>query len=68
MCSSDLGAVIDEVQHAPALLSQLQSVVDADGRMGLFALTGSQNLSLLAHLQSQYFNASQLGHGGAAGA
>ena len=44
------GAVIDEVQHAPALLSQLQSVVDADGRMGLFALTGSQNLSLLAHV------------------
>lgn len=44
------GAVIDEVQHAPMLLSQLQSVVDADGRMGLFALTGSQNLALTAHV------------------
>ena len=42
------GAVFDEAQRAPALLSELQSVVDADGRMGLFVLTGSHNLSLLA--------------------
>ena len=42
------GAVIDEAQRAPALLSELQSVIDADGRMGLFVLTGSHNLSLLA--------------------
>jgi uncharacterized protein len=42
------GAVIDEAQRAPALLSQLQSTVDEDGRMGLFVLTGSHNLSLLA--------------------
>lgn len=42
------GAVIDEAQRAPALLSELQSVVDADVRMGLFVLTGSHNLSLLA--------------------
>ncbi len=41
------GAVIDEAQRAPALLSELQSVIDADGRMGLFVLTGSHNLSLL---------------------
>lgn len=41
------GAVIDEAQRAPDLLSELQTVVDADGRMGLFVLTGSQNLSLL---------------------
>jgi uncharacterized protein len=44
------GAVIDEVQHAPILLSQIQSVVDADARMGLFVLSGSQNLALLAHV------------------
>jgi uncharacterized protein len=44
------GAVIDEVQHAPMLLSQIQSVVDADARMGLFVLSGSQNLALLAHV------------------
>ena len=42
------GAVIDEAQHAPELFSELQGVVDAAGRMGLFVLTGSQNLSLLS--------------------
>ena len=42
------GAVIDEAQRAPALLSELQGVIDADGRMGQFVLTGSHNLSLLA--------------------
>jgi len=42
------GAVIDEAQHAPELFSQLQGVVDAAGRMGLFVLTGSQNLTLLS--------------------
>lgn len=41
------GAVIDEAQRAPSLLSELQTTVDADGRMGLFVLTGSHNLSLL---------------------
>lgn len=44
------GAVIDEAQHAPELFSELQSVVDASGRMGLFVLTGSQNLSLLSRI------------------
>ena len=44
------GAVLDEAQHAPELFSQIQSVVDADGRMGLFVLSGSQNLSLLAQV------------------
>ena len=42
------GAVIDEAQNAPELLSQMQGVVDASGVMGQFVLTGSQNLSLLA--------------------
>ncbi len=44
------GAVVDEAQHAPALFSQMQGVVDDDGRMGLFVLTGSQNLSLLSRV------------------
>ena len=44
------GAVIDEAQHAPELFSELQSVVDASGQMGLFVLTGSQNLSLLSRV------------------
>ena len=42
------GAVIDEAQNAPELFSEMQGVVDTSGRMGLFVLTGSQNLSLLS--------------------
>lgn len=42
------GAVLDEVQRAPDLLSYLQTRVDADGRMGLFLLTGSQQFGLLS--------------------
>lgn len=36
------GAVLDEIQHAPELLSYIQGVVDEDQRKGLFILTGSQ--------------------------
>lgn len=43
-----LGAVIDEAQNAPELLSEMQGVVDASGAMGQFVLTGSHNLSLLS--------------------
>ena len=42
------GAVLDEVQRCPDLLSYLQARVDADGRMGLFVLTGSQQFGLLS--------------------
>jgi predicted AAA+ superfamily ATPase len=42
------GAVLDEVQRAPALFSYLQTRVDADGRNGLFVLTGSQQFGLLS--------------------
>ena len=42
------GGVLDEVQRAPELLSYLQSIVDADGRMGLFLLTGSQQFGLMS--------------------
>lgn len=42
------GAVIDEAQNAPELFSEMQGVVDTDQRMGLFVLSGSQNLSLLS--------------------
>lgn len=44
------GAVIDEAQHAPELFSEMQGVVDANGGMGLFGLTSSQNLSLLSRV------------------
>ncbi|NDY95318.1 ATP-binding protein [Wenzhouxiangella limi] len=42
------GAVLDEVQRAPELMSYLQSNVDEDGRMGRFVLTGSQQFGLMS--------------------
>lgn len=42
------GAVLDEVQRCPQLLSYLQAIVDKDGRMGLFLLTGSQQFGLMS--------------------
>ncbi len=42
------GGVLDEVQRCPELFSYLQTRVDADGRMGLFILTGSQQFGLLS--------------------
>lgn len=40
------GAILDEVQHVPDLLSYLQVLVDEDQTPGRFILTGSENLSL----------------------
>lgn len=42
------GAILDEVQNVPELLSYLQGRVDEDRRAGLFILTGSQQLGVLA--------------------
>lgn len=42
------GAVLDEVQRAPDLLSYLQTHVDASDGMGRFLLTGSQQFGLLS--------------------
>ncbi|MBE0502986.1 MAG: ATP-binding protein [Desulfuromonadales bacterium] len=44
------GAVLDEVQRCPELFSYLQTRVDADGRMGLFILTGSQQFGLMSSI------------------
>ena len=41
------GAVLDEVQRVPELLSYLQVLIDEDPRPGRWILTGSQNLALL---------------------
>ena len=38
--------ILDEVQNAPQLLSQLQVHTDAIGKNGLYILTGSQNFQL----------------------
>ncbi|MCY4653213.1 MAG: ATP-binding protein [Dehalococcoidia bacterium] len=40
------GAIIDEVQHVPSLLSYLQVMADESGGNGLFVLTGSEQFRL----------------------
>ncbi len=47
LAESPDGAVIDEVQRAPDLLSYLQGIIDEDPAPGRWILTGSQNLALL---------------------
>lgn len=42
------GAVLDEVQRCPGLLSWLQGIVDEQRRMGAFVLTGSAQFELMA--------------------
>jgi predicted AAA+ superfamily ATPase len=44
------GAILDEVQRVPQLLSYLQTQVDASGEPGTFVLTGSQQLELVSSL------------------
>lgn len=44
------GAIFDEVQHVPELLSFLQSIVDESPENGRYILTGSQNFSLNQHI------------------
>jgi predicted AAA+ superfamily ATPase len=41
------GAILDEVQRTPELLSYLQGIVDEDSTPGRFVLTGSHNLALM---------------------
>ena len=41
------GAILDEIQHAPHLLSYLQGIIDEDPEPGRWILTGSQNLELM---------------------
>ena len=41
------GAILDEVQRAPDLLSYLQGIIDKDPAPGRWILSGSQNFSLL---------------------
>jgi predicted AAA+ superfamily ATPase len=42
------GAALDEVQRCPEILYYLQTLVDKDGRMGLFIFTGSQQFGLMS--------------------
>lgn len=40
------GAILDEIQRAPDIVSYLQPMVDSDSRKGLFILTGSQQFEV----------------------
>jgi hypothetical protein len=42
------GAVLDEVQRCPGILSYLQTRVDAESRMGVYILMGSQQFGLMS--------------------
>lgn len=44
------GAVIDEIQRVPDLLSYIQSIVDETQTEGFFILTGSQQFELLENI------------------
>lgn len=44
------GAIIDEVQRCPDLMSWLQGMVDERGRMGDFILTGSAQFEFVSNL------------------
>lgn len=52
LASYPKGAIFDEVQRVPELLSYLQGLVDENREPGKYILTGSQNFSL-AHSISQ---------------
>ena len=41
------GIILDEIQHAPELLSYIQGLVDESGKMGKYIITGSQNFLLM---------------------
>lgn len=44
------GAIIDEVQHVPPLLSYIQTIVDRKNRPGMFVLTGSNQFQSMQNI------------------
>lgn len=46
LASVGLGAILDEIQRVPSLLSYLQVLVDEEGGNGRYLLTGSQHFGL----------------------
>ncbi len=44
------GAIIDEIQRVPELLSYIQTIVDEKQKEGMFILTGSQQFELLENI------------------
>ena len=56
------GAILDEVQRAPDLLSYLQGIIDDDPTPGRWILNGSQNLSLLASVGQSLAGRTEVHH------
>jgi hypothetical protein len=56
------GAILDEIQRAPELLSYLQGEVDARPTPGRFVLTGSANLALLGSVSQSLAGRTALLH------
>ncbi|MBS0351952.1 MAG: AAA family ATPase [Proteobacteria bacterium] len=48
------GAILDEVQNAPKLLSYIQAIVDRENKSGQFILTGSQQIDLGAAISQSF--------------
>lgn len=44
------GAILDEIQRAPEIMSYLQEIVDTSQKKGHFILTGSNQFSLLSNI------------------
>ena len=56
------GAILDEVQRAPDLLSYLQGIIDDDPTPGRWILIGSQNLSLLESVSQSLAGRTEVHH------
>ncbi|MBI5100374.1 MAG: ATP-binding protein [Nitrospirae bacterium] len=44
------GAILDEIQRAPSLVSYIQTIVDEKKKMGQFILTGSQQFEVMTSI------------------
>jgi len=44
------GAILDEIQRAPDLMSYIQTIVDEKDKTGMFILTGSQQFELMQNI------------------
>ena len=56
------GAILDEVQRAPDLLSYLQGIIDDDPTPGRWILSGSQNLALLDSVSQSLAGRTEVHH------
>jgi len=56
------GAILDEVQRTPDLLSYLQGIIDDDPTPGRWILSGSQNLSLLESVSQSLAGRTEIHH------